>query len=338
VTLVCLGTVNISGQHLHSDRGQGAHHEAFMLRGRRRIEQEEHRDESEVVQAGLLNVPLVDLQVESAQWRITKLLVPVLPEVAKWWTEEDRPDVTARLDHSLTGHSGIHLDVTGRESLEVAGVRYQGIHSVIHLPDTAVIEACNVGSVRVVADFEPLASMGPIRAVLVICPVRNSGGGALATAKSVLSRQHPFRWLLLPWLLLLMPFIVGSSIGPMALLGGAVLTLAAIACISFIIAVLIMIVQRRCAVFARRWRRLSRLRALARRPAHITAAFGDAGPCCICLGDPDEREKLIALLPCRHALHSECYSSWVGAESYPSYDLICPLCRRRAEAIGKLRP
>jgi len=183
----------------------------------------------------------------------------------------------------------------------------------------------------------PLADLGPIRALLVSCPVRTGGGNAMATARNVLNGRYPLGWLLIPWLVLL-PFVLGASIGPVALLGGACLTLALIACISLILAVLMLFVQRRCILFTRRWRRLWRLKALMRRPSLISHAFGDAGPCCICLGEADEREKLIALLPCRHALHGECYSSWVRADSYPSHDLICPLCRRRAEAIGKLGP
>lgn len=58
-------------------------------------------------------------------------------------------------------------------------------------------------------------------------------------------KGHPLRWLLIPWVLMLLPLIVGSSVGPLALLGGAALTLASIACLSFLIAIIIVIVQRR---------------------------------------------------------------------------------------------
>eukprot|EP00439_Symbiodinium_sp_Y106_P084603 s845_g26.t1 len=167
--------------------------------------------------------------------------------------------------------------------------------------------------------------------------VHPSASESLQNSRSILLPQgHPMRWLLLPWLLLLLPFIVGSSLGPFALLGGAALTLASIACLSFLIAVLIVIVQRRCIHCTRRWRRLWRLRMLQRRPKQIATAFGDSGPCCICLGESDSRDSLIALLPCRHALHAECYASWVSADAYPSSNLICPVCRCGAEAIGKL--
>eukprot|EP00913_Durusdinium_trenchii_P035090 g32825.t1 len=158
------------------------------------------------------------------------------------------------------------------------------------------------------------------------------------SSRLLLEKGHPLRWLLVPWVLLLLPLIVGSAMGPMALLGGAALTLASIACLSFLIAIVIVIVQRRCLHCTRRWRRLYRLRSLQRRPYLISAAFGDSGPCCICLGDSDSRDALIALLPCRHALHATCYASWVSADAYPSSSLICPVCRCRADSIGKLSP
>lgn len=299
-----------------------------------------------VVAAGvplLVRAPLVELQVESHPLRVAKVVVPICPQVAKWWTE-DHAKVTARVEPSLTGvHAPrVLVQIIGGRPLEVAGLQAQGVHLVVDLPEGAVLEDCHVGSVRVTADFEPLVGLGPIRALLIVCPVRPGAGasGPLLAVRVALASGGPLRWLVLPWLLLLLPFYFGSSIGPVALLGGACLTLASIACLSFVAAVVIVVVQRRCALCTRRWRRLYRLRALARRPASVHAAFGDAGPCCICLAEADsnQRDRLIALLPCRHALHDECYSSWVGADAYPSHELICPLCRARTEAIGKLAP
>jgi len=316
----------LRGSRRHTDGAGGA-------RGHRPAAEEE---EGEVTE--LLHVPMVELQVENVPWRVAKLLVPLSPEVARWWTEVDVSNFSKRLHHPLTGHPQVHVHVLGGPPLEINGGSVPGVHVAIELPDGAVLEACEVRPILVTAEFEPLAALGPIRALLVSCPVRAGGGGAMVTARSALGGRHPCRWLLLPWLLLLLPFVVGSSIGPMALLAGACLTLASIACLSFIIAALIVVVQRRCVSCTRRWRRLWRLRTLARRPLRISAAFGDTGPCCICLAESDQREKLIALLPCRHALHEECYSSWVRADAYPSLELICPLCRRRADAIGKLGP
>lgn len=86
----------------------------------------------------------------------------------------------------------------------------------------------------------------------------------------------------------------------------------------------------------RRWVRWWRLRSLIRRSDRIDEAFGATGPCCICLGSTSSSNPLIALLPCRHALHRHCYSSWVSSDSYPCAQLICPLCRRRTDAIGRL--
>ncbi|OLP90541.1 membrane protein [Symbiodinium microadriaticum] len=193
---------------------------------------------------------------------------------------------------------------------------------------------------RLGSQSEPLGPTGSTslryQRIDTLPEVHPSPSESLQNSRILLPQGHPMRWLLLPWLLLLLPFIVGSSLGPFALLGGAALTLASIACLSFLIAVLIVIVQRRCIHCTRRWRRLWRLRMLQRRPKQIATAFGDSGPCCICLGESDSRDSLIALLPCRHALHAECYASWVSADAYPSSNLICPVCRCGAEAIGKL--
>mmetsp|Transcript_108476 Transcript_108476/g.317365 ORF Transcript_108476/g.317365 Transcript_108476/m.317365 type:complete len:344 (+) Transcript_108476:45-1076(+) len=273
---------------------------------------------------------LVELeQVENQPWRMVKLLVPICPMVAKWWTE-DNIKITVWIDRRITGRPQIHLNITGDA---VDDRPAPCVQATVMLPEGAVVKDLVMRWVVVTAKFPPYSHVGPMRALVVDCPVSPPAGSPMRTA-----RRHPLRWFLWPWLLLLLPFLAGSSVGPVALLAGACLTLASIACLSFVIAVLIVVVQRRCVLCTRRWRRLWRFRSLARRCSRIGEAFGDAGPCCICLAEADEREKLIALLPCRHAMHEECYSSWVRADSYPSHDLICPLCRRRADAIGKLFP
>jgi len=297
---------------------------------------EERPREPTIVYNKLVDVSLVELQTETPPWRIAKVLVPLSPEVARWWTDAENPELTAHPDKSLTEAPQVHLEISANIPLEVNGMLVKGIHAVVDVPDNVMLDACRLGWVRVTAEFSPLVELGIIRALLIDCPVQPSKGSAIGALSTALNGRPLTRLLLLPWLLLLFPFLLGSSIGPLALLGGACLTLASIACISFFAAVIIVAVQRRCVLSARRLRRLFRLRTMVRRPYWIQEAFGDSGPCCICLGESNQREKLIALLPCKHALHADCYASWVRADAYPSLDLICPLCRRRAEAVGRL--
>jgi hypothetical protein len=284
----------------------------------------------------LVDVSLVELQTETPPWRIAKVLVPLSPKVARWWTDAEEPELTMYPDRSLTEKRQVHLEISAEIPLKVDGVFMKGVHAVVDVPDNVLMDACRLGWVRVTAELSPLVDLGIIRALLLDCPVQPSKGSAMSALSIALHGRPLTRLLLLPWLLLLFPFLLGSSIGPLALLGGACLTLASIACISFFVAVIIVAVQRRCVLSTRRLRRLFRLRTMVRRPFRIQEAFGDTGPCCICLGESNQREKLIALLPCKHALHADCYSSWVRADAYPSLDLICPLCRRRADAVGRL--
>jgi len=289
----------------------------------------------------LLPVPFVELQVvETHPRHIHKIFVPVHREVAMWWASEDEERmIHFRLEKRITSFPRVQVEIVGTSGssrLQVGGISAPGMVFEVALPDNAVLEACKFSPVWGTAEFEPLASLGRVRALYVVCPVQSSSDSPMEVARKALTTTYPFRWLVMPWLLLLLPFIITSEMGPMALVGGILLTLASIACLSFLLAVLIVVAQRRCATFFRRLRRLYRLRVLARRPERVSAAFGDAGPCCICLAEPDDREKLICLLPCRHALHNDCYISWVRADAYPSHELICPLCRSRTMAIGKL--
>mmetsp|Transcript_83017 Transcript_83017/g.231750 ORF Transcript_83017/g.231750 Transcript_83017/m.231750 type:complete len:469 (+) Transcript_83017:73-1479(+) len=282
---------------------------------------------------GLSEAAFIELEVVDVPWRVVKVLVPLEPRMARWWTSLDPGQFFVRVKNSNSGPPQIHVEV-GSETVGGADVHIRGS---VTLPEDAILQACRVGSKLVTADVGQLVDLGPIRALIIICPVRNSGSGnALAVARKVLNGHSPLRWLLLPWIVMLMPFILGLSLGPAALVGGACLTLASFASLAFLLAILIVMLQRRCSHCTRRWRRLWRLRKLSRWPAQVDVAFGQHGPCCICLGEPTPSEALIALLPCRHALHIDCYKNWVRADSYPSHDLICPLCRRRAEAIGKL--
>eukprot|EP00933_Yihiella_yeosuensis_P038175 TRINITY_DN32120_c0_g1_i1.p1 TRINITY_DN32120_c0_g1~~TRINITY_DN32120_c0_g1_i1.p1 ORF type:complete len:474 (+),score=74.83 TRINITY_DN32120_c0_g1_i1:161-1582(+) len=320
--------------------------EALVLPWRKKKKQklrkEEAGEQNEPQKIGLLDVQFLELQVENSSLRFAKLLVPSMPQVAKWWTESAGIHVSYRLERTLTSNPRIHVHIQGPHvPLVVGHYEAEGVHATIELPERILMEACQLGQVRVNADVPGLAGLGPLQALLVVCQVKPTSQmphwSSVGVHDLMPPGGNPLRWILLPWMLLLMPFIVGSQMGPMALLGGAALTLASIACLSFTIAILIVIVQRHCLHVARRWRRLWRLRSLARRPRSVGDVFGEGAPCCICLGDCDRDDgALIALLPCRHALHAECYHSWVRADAYPSHDLICPVCRRRAEAIGKL--
>jgi len=295
--------------------------------------------EEEQKELPVMYVDFVELQVPVSsgpgQFQITKLYVPIVPEVASWMNETSL-EFSYSAESMLTGPQRIHVTVLG-EPFEISNTTVRGVHTVMELPDQVTPEACKVAVIPAEAELGGKQHLGPTHVLLLLCKVHPTAKESFQNSQQILLAQgHPLRWLLLPWLLLLLPFIVGSSLGPFALLGGAALTLASIACLSFLIAILIVIVQRRCLHCTRRWRRLWRLRVLQRRPKQIDTAFGDSGPCCICLGEADSRDALIALLPCRHALHAECYANWVSADAYPSSNLICPVCRCGAEAIGKL--
>lgn len=296
---------------------------------------------------GLLNIDLVELEVEEVlPWRSAKVLIPLEPEVALWWASLDGGvDISIR-DESLTGQPQILVRIRGWTPLFFRGKAFRGVQAVVTLREDAILKECRLGTVSAEADIAGLAGLGHIRALLVVCPVTQSNGSVATAWHAALGgRRSPLGWLLLPWIVLLLPFIIGSTMGPAAVLGGACLTLASFASLSFAIAFLLVAAQRRCAHCSRRWRRLWRLRRALSRKTKVATAFGQDGPCCICLGEestPDGLDgtnsagPLIVMLPCRHALHRDCYISWVRADSYPSRNLICPLCRRRTEAIGHL--
>merc|ERR1712072_590539 len=122
-------------------------------------------------------------------------------------------------------------------------------------------------------------------------------------------------------MLLLMPGILNFPSQPGQLLVGACLAIASIVCLSCLTTVFIIVAQKHCIRYARRAKRLWRLRILTRRASRVNTAFGANGPCCICLGETSSVDPVIALLPFRHALHRECYANWVRAFSYLSHDL-----------------
>lgn len=291
------------------------------------------------IEKKLLDVQLVELQADTAPWRVVKILVPLTPEVARWWSGAAAGDFSAHVVPPLTGSPQLHIQISTAQTFEVNGMQLHGIHAVVDLPEDALLESCHVGSTRVAAAFEPLAELGPIRALLVDCPVKpkvsNMWFGERGPVYGFLARLL-FRLFLMPGIFLLMPGMSYPS-RPWKLLAGACLTIASIVCLSCLTTVLIIVAQKRCVHCTRRWRRVWHLRSLTRHAALVDTVFGAGGPCCICLGETSLDDPVIVLLPCRHALHRECYVNWVRADAYPSRDLICPLCRHRAEAIGKLK-
>jgi hypothetical protein len=242
---------------------------------------------------------------------------------------------------SLAGTPQLHVQMSTNSTFEVDGVVFNGIETTIDLPSDAMLESCRVDLIPADVAFEPIASLGRTRALRVSCQALPRLAARLH-AVSEWSSRSPLRQLLkllfMPMLLLLIPGLLSFRARPLHCLAGISLTLVSVISLSCITTVCIVLAQKHVVHYLRRWHRLWNLRLLMRQAGHVSSAFGTSGPCCICLGEPTSVDPVIALLPCRHALHRECYLSWVRADGYRSRDLICPMCRRRAEAIGKLPP
>lgn len=274
----------------------------------------------------LVAVGLVELQEEIVPWKVSKLLVPIGPEVAKWWSADDA-DFTVKLRPCSTGGDPhVHLQIISARPLVLnpSGGKQprvvDGLVATVYLPPGTIIEECRIGWAPYAADIASLTGMGQLRALRLSCPVTaNRGADSAGVRRGRFLTVAVFTWLLLPWPLLLIPTLVYSVARPLSLI------------MSLCIA--------RMARSVRRMRRLWRLRRLLRRVEDVDCIFGEGEPCCICFGDDSDGgcEAIIALLPCRHALHEACYRSWVVTDSYPSLDLICPLCRCHVTAVGKLK-
>jgi len=262
------------------------------------------------------NAELVELQ-ESEPGLVTKVLVPLAPEIASWWASVDTK-LYVKFTECRHGEPHVHVQIWGDSSFDFRGRTFDGVHSVIYLPQDAVIQDCEVDFVQVVAQFPPLDALEKVRALHVTCPLAFGGRPGDEIGHGIVGYlffKAVFTWLMLPWPVLLMPLALWSMARPAVAAWGAFF--------------------RRCAHRARRRHRAWRLRSLVQRAGRVVGAFGQGDPCCICLGESGQ-EGMIALLPCRHSLHDCCYRSWISTDSYPSRELICPLCRRRAEAVGKL--
>ncbi|CAE8708966.1 unnamed protein product [Polarella glacialis] len=270
----------------------------------------------------LASLGLLELQEDTVPWKVVKVLVPLSPQVAKWWIDSEQGEFTIKMKPCSTGgEPHVHLQVWAPKPIDLAGKRVDGLHAIVYLPPGTVLEECHMKWVQVSVDVEPLAGLGPLRALHLSCPVsprRGANGAGIAGRGGFggFMALAVFTWLLLPWPMLLLPTIIYSAARPAALGAGL--------CVA------------RLAAYLRRRRRLWRLTVMGRRKVPIDGAFGADEPCCICFGETSQEEAIIALLPCRHALHLQCYRSWVCTDSYPSRDLICPLCRRRVTAVGKL--
>lgn len=284
----------------------------------------------------LLHTTLVELQDEgAAPWGVTKILVPILPEVADWWNDEViGPQITFQSEASLTGIPHVHLQVLASTPISVAGVQVDGVHAVVDLPHNVVLEACRFTWMHVFVEVPSLDGIGKSRALNVQCPVRTRA--LIPHVPNLFYFRLLIHWLLMPWLPMLWPIIFAAEPRPLQIIGVAFLMITSTISISCIVTISLILIQRHCARCLSRLFRIWHLRRLARHAQLINDAYGIEEPCCICLGDPPhEKESLLALLPCRHALHRECYIEWVCTEAYATAELICPLCRRRVDDIAR---
>ncbi|CAK8988328.1 unnamed protein product [Durusdinium trenchii] len=220
------------------------------------------KDREEVSESSMpLDVDFVELEVPgpAGRFQVSKLYVPLAPEIVRWMNTSDLKFSISIDTTLLTQLPRIHVLAKG-EPLRIGNLTSdEGIHTILELPENVDARACKVAVIVALADVGN-GEATPTKALLLICQVQQSARESLQnSSRLLLEKGHPLRWLLVPWVLLLLPLIVGSAMGPMALLGGAALTLASIACLSFLIAIVIVIVQRRCLHCTRRWRRLYRL-------------------------------------------------------------------------------
>mmetsp|Transcript_41471 Transcript_41471/g.96447 ORF Transcript_41471/g.96447 Transcript_41471/m.96447 type:complete len:355 (+) Transcript_41471:44-1108(+) len=286
-------------------------------------EENDDCDHPDSLQRGQLEDPsapelqTVELQEDKRPWQVTRWLVPLAPEVALWWNNtncefniraarcQTPPGQDSRIDY-------LRLQVQAAQPFQYQGRTLQAIQTTVILPKGTVLKECSFSWITVTVDL-PHTTAGTVRGLRLTCPVSPRGfqGGSFSGILALAI----FAWLLMPWPLLLLPTtIMYTAARPLAL--GAALFLSRLS---------------RC---LRRQRRVWRLSSMVRRIMQVNVAYGEGDPCCICFGAVDEAS--IALLPCRHSLHASCYRSWICTDSYPSRDLICPICRRKVTGVGKL--
>lgn len=274
----------------------------------------------------LLSVGLLEFQEETLPWRVVKVLLPMQLDVAAWWAEARNEVFTAKLIPCSEGEPHLHLQVVSELPLELPnGQKVDGISGIVHVPPNTVVEECELTFQNTVVDAPPWKGVKDLKALRISCPVSArtwalSPGGQKLTVSTVVLRALFVLILLLrvcPWpLMILGPFIWAAVRPGLSLLHVGL---------------------RKLLHWASRQRRVWRLWCLQRRSSFVDAAFGQDEPCCICYCETCQGEVPVALLPCRHTLHSACYQAWVLADSYPSLELMCPLCRRKVTGIGTVK-
>eukprot|EP00929_Paragymnodinium_shiwhaense_P078487 TRINITY_DN4069_c0_g2_i1.p1 TRINITY_DN4069_c0_g2~~TRINITY_DN4069_c0_g2_i1.p1 ORF type:complete len:364 (-),score=29.01 TRINITY_DN4069_c0_g2_i1:86-1177(-) len=269
---------------------------------------------------------LAEIEPESPPWTVSRILVPLEPNVAAWWRRLSTGEIKVSFAHCTHGEPHVHVRVWGDEPFEINGEQVDGVHGALHLPANTFVVTCDIEWIRM--DVKPgLTLFGDANSTLALqirCPLRTVfgeqglPGSARIFVDSLLMRFLRMS-LLVPWPLVLLPLTLAHMMRPMSL------------CCHLLMGILRQYMQR--------WRRVWKLQFLFSRAAKMDgSAFNECEPCCICLQEAAETqgENMVVLMPCRHSMHIDCYRSWVSADTYTSRDLICPLCRGPAQGMGTL--
>lgn len=320
--------------------------DAFRLRRRDRFEN------------GALLVQCVDLQQNLGANIYSKIFAPAHQSVRHWLTTQaDVANFSVALNvTTLTGPQKMVIRVQTNQPLafHLDGIRrvYQSAAIEVELPDNVAAEACVLSVQFAKVQF---GNDEESRIFMVRCPTTAMlQGGAkrhsapvtifdalLPPGYPISIRSRRLSWFFAFFFYLALPLIHGLHRGRFWAILGAACTLTLVFCFSFLLAHTIWTMKEAFLVRSEKWTRLRRLRVLQRGAKNVPAVFGD-GPCCICLDEEQplrgaqSQQTLIALLPCQHVLHGDCYKSWVCSASYPSRHLLCPMCRSRVAAIGRV--
>jgi len=284
----------------------------------------------ETVNLRVIDGSLVQMiQPDDPPWRATRFLVPLLPEVIEWWSQGEPGAFVAKLTPCAKGEPHVHLQILGKDlkPFLVGGEEVHGVHATVEVPRGTMPSKCVVDWVSV--SIEELSGAGPMRALRIRCPIAPPSIMHLARYGFLGGTIGLFLQLLWPGSFAIM----FSTASPLLVLMFVFLTSFLCSCALLLI---VLHVRKYCVREFYRNRRLGELNSLIRRATPVHSTYCQDEPCCICLADLDETEALIVLLPCKHVLHEECYSDWVRTPAYPSRRLVCPLCSRRADAMGRL--
>jgi len=305
-------------------------HRAFAVSGPKWPWQKHPADEEAHI---LLNLQdsVINFVEEKATKGSSRVLVVLDEEVVSWW-QDDKVRVVKRPTARLTGPLLIHFEVYAPTPVVIRGQKVHGIQFDYVLPDgNEAVEDIQCHQEPVELWFEPFAGRRAMGLHLLWhLP------GPPPRHLSLLARIFRIVWF--PWFMLFKVMLQHPDVNPITLIGGVLLIMTLVAILIVLVILLVIIAERHLTMWMRRRRRLFQVRALTRKAAVLKSetCFGIDQPCCICLGDSDSVAGRIVLLPCRHALHLECYIDWVQADVYTFPHLICPLCRHRTEAFGKL--